>query len=149
MDQFIYLEFLQLSHSQTFRRLPLRHLKTILGSSELNLDREGQVLDTVVQLIKDEPEKRSELVQLMECVRLDDLENKELKALAMNKELISREDGSCFDQILEAVKRRMIPEEEDSEMSAEERMQKRPRTNKTGGLLVLCDTSGKGDGFVI
>ncbi len=137
VEQFVLDEFLKIRHSTGFRSLPVDHLKRILANPHLKVNRESEVLDTIVQWIRDEPEKRSELIQLMEVVRLDQLESDKFKELAMDRELMFREDSSCLDRIKAELGRRLSPEDIGPVITDEERQMMRPR-DSTAGLLMLA-----------
>ncbi len=138
VEQFTLDEFAQIHLSSRFRSLPMEYLKKILSSRRLKVHRESEVMDTIIQWIGDEPEKRSELVQLMgEVVRLDQLEGDKLKELAVNRELVFREDGCCLSRIEAALGRRLSPEDISSKMTDEEKKLVQPR-DSTVGLLMLA-----------
>ncbi len=139
--QFILDEFAQIRHCPEFRSLPMDYLKKILASPRLKVNEESEVVDTIIQWIKDEPEKRSELIQLIgEVVRLDQLESKNLMELVMPMDrqlLLSPEDGRSFHGIRAALQRRTSPEDSTLEMTDDERRMMRPR-DSTAGILMLA-----------
>ncbi len=138
VEKFVLDEFVQIRQSTGFRSLPMDYLKKILANPRLKVNRESEVLDTIVQWIRDEPEKRSELVRLMEVIRLDQLESQKLKELARDREVMFREDTSCLDRIEAALGRRLNPEDIGPVMTDEERMMMRPRDSTAGLLMVAC-----------
>ncbi len=139
VEQFILDQFAEIGQSTEFRSLPMAYLKKILASPLLKVNRESEVLDIIVQWIRDQPEKRSELVQLMvDVVRFDQLDSNKL--LAMNRELVFPEvESSCFYRVEAAIGRRLSPEGSSLEMTDQERRTMQPR-DSAAGLLMLAGT---------
>ncbi len=139
--QFVLKNFLQIRCSSSFRSLPVAYLREVLSSSKLAVNRESDVLRMVVQWITDESQRRSELLELLQCVRLRQLGNGELLEMPEDRCGIFREDGRFFEGILETLKSRFLYQDGDLETRAR-RESDWPRDSTAGLLMIAAEQSG-------
>ncbi len=141
VKQFIWKNFLQIRYSAPFRSLPLDYLRQILSSPKLAVNRESNVLGVITRWLRDEPQRRSELLKLLQCVRLRQLDNRELVEMSKDRRGIFREDRRCLDGVQETLTKRLLYQDGDLELRAT-RESDWPR-DSTAGLLMVA--GGKTD----
>ncbi len=137
MGQFILKNFLQIRYSAPFRSLPVDYLREILSSPKLAVNRESDILEMITQWLTDEPQRISEPLELLQCVRLRQLDNRELLEMSEGRrnEIFS-EDRRLFDGVQETVKKRLLYQDGDPEMKVT-RESDWPR-DSTAGLLMIA-----------
>ncbi len=141
VDQFVQKNFEEIRHSETFLGLSSDYLKQILESSSLKVTNESDVLESVLRWVGKDKQRQSELPKLMECVRLDHLENDELWKIAEKKGVLSKKETECQKQIHGALKRKFVIRS--GEKSVGEAKVMHPRYS-TSGLLMVAG-GGKGN----
>ncbi len=81
VEKFVLQNFREIRRSEMFLEMPLDYQTKILDSSDLKIDKETDVLETALEIIKRDPDSQSELLG---CVRLENLDHKELTGMAMD-----------------------------------------------------------------
>ncbi len=82
VDQFLWKHFRKIRDSEEFLAVPCEYLKEILDSPKLKVDREMEVVETILRWVQREPGREEHLEQLMDSVRLHVLEDAELLNIA-------------------------------------------------------------------
>ncbi len=143
---FLQKHFQSVRNSREFLNLPSDCLKRILQSSFLKVTKESEVVETVLKWVEADEERESELPKLMECVRLDHLEKKELWHIAKDDGVL-KQSKECRGLINEALKRKFF-EGDDKEKHFEQlKMESfRPR-HSTCGLLMAAGGYKEGIGI--
>ncbi len=144
VEEVLLKNFLEIRHSEQFRRLPIDYLQGILSSRCLVVNKESDVLETIIEWAKEEPERKSELQTLMKCIRLGQLEDRQLLEITSDQNRMIMENEESLKKVERTLKRRFLSDSEmpEKRMRMSEEMDW-PR-NSTAGSLILA--GGVNDG---
>ncbi|TKR87121.1 hypothetical protein L596_011577 [Steinernema carpocapsae] len=103
IDHFSMEHFRDISQCPEFNMISAKHLMVLLQSSDLNIQNEQEVFETVIRWIEVDPAERAQhLVELLSCVRLPQLPAPYLLNCVKIHPLIAS-DYHCRDLVSEAI----------------------------------------------
>ncbi|XP_044757483.1 kelch-like protein 5 [Coccinella septempunctata] len=122
--------FMQVVQNQEFLQLSLDHMLILLSSDDLNVPSEEHIFHAIINWINHEPERKTDIAQLLAFVKLPLLSP---SFLADNIEPYVGDDLMCHKLIMEAYRWHLLPERRLQMVNS----RTRPRKATLGKLLVV------------
>ncbi|GMR58609.1 hypothetical protein PMAYCL1PPCAC_28804 [Pristionchus mayeri] len=100
-DAFAVEHFAEIRLMPDFLSIPFSHIRDLISRSDLNVNNEQEVFETVLQWLGEESDRQSHLPDLLQHVRLTQLSCSYLQDVVMKHPLIATEP-SCMQQVAAA-----------------------------------------------